>query len=152
MTLWNLENYATLSHCTVLSLILHSLSLHCTLSLSLSLSIYLSIYLSISHVTGATGDRHRCYRHEVQCEMGRTNGGNGEESPSPLLIYRILCSFYIQSSLVLQCIVYSYLLHCSLCRALPTESIFLSNALAFTSLHFQSQRPNLTQHNLTDLT
>jgi hypothetical protein len=167
MTLLDLENCTMLSlsigitvlYCTVLycTALYYTVPLHCTLShLTCSLTV---LHCTLSHVTGATGNRHRCYRHEVQCEMGRTNGGNGEQSSSPLLLfYPIFCSSpsYIQPFHVLQCPVLSFpVLSCLVYRTVRHVVHFqlspssYSNALAFASLHLLSEQSNLTWHHLT---
>ena len=155
MTLLDFENSAMLSlsigitvlyctalyHCTQLSLILHALSWYCTV-----LSLMLQELREI--VTAAIGTKFSARWGEQMVEMvsGLLLLCFSSISPSariPLIVSRFMsCNF-------LSCPVLSCLLHFSSCRAPPTESIFLSNALAFASLHLLSEQSNLTWHHLT---
>ena len=85
-------------------------------------------------LTGAEGNSDRCYRHEVQREMGWTNGGNGKRRISA---YSCYYSYFLSSASVrllywhsIICFVLSYPVFSS-----PEFRIFVYHVV-YLSVHF----------------
>ena len=131
-------NYCTALHSLSCYMLSHGTALHCALILQELREI----------VTAAIGTKFSARWGEQMVEMVSSLlllsfSSISSSARRPLIFSRFM------SCNVLSCPVLSCLPHRSSCRALPTESIFLSNALAFASLHLSSEQSNLTWHRLT---